>query len=149
MEIKAATMRDDGSIDCRVDHPEHGWIPYTARSDDPDERGRKIYAIVRSHLEGKDPPVVGDDMLQPPSPEELLRRARVAAKVDKLALVRGLREAGHWDAFKAALAQAGSDVAEDWELAGSIARMDPAFLPIMYHIGMSDGEIDAAFGVRA
>lgn len=33
-----------GTIDCEVDHPKYGWIPFTASPDDTVEMGREIYA---------------------------------------------------------------------------------------------------------
>ena len=36
-EARNAVYTDaDGNIDCEINHPEYGWIPYTLRDDDPD-----------------------------------------------------------------------------------------------------------------
>ena len=148
MDIREASYNADGSINCMISHPRYGWIPYTAREDDPDTRGAKIWCIAKAHIDGLDPPDVGDDELQPPSPEELMRRARLARRVDKLALVRNLRALDRWDDFKAALAAAGSDVEEDWQIAGSIGRLDPVFLRIFAHLGMTEEDTDIAFGMK-
>ena len=34
----------DNRIDCEIDHPIYGWIPFTADPNDPEQHGREIYA---------------------------------------------------------------------------------------------------------
>jgi hypothetical protein len=34
----------DSRIDCEIDHPIYGWIPFTADPNDPEQHGRDIYA---------------------------------------------------------------------------------------------------------
>jgi len=36
----------DGSIRCEFNHPELGWIPFTASEHDPDEFGRDLHATI-------------------------------------------------------------------------------------------------------
>lgn len=148
MQSRNETRNKDGSIECEINHSDLGWLPFTARASDPDPRGARIHAILAARIAGEEEPDVGDDLLQPPSPAELMRRARARAKADKLQLARALRGMKKWTKFKAALAKAGSDAREDWDLAGSISRVDPVFLAIFYHLGMTDVEIDRAFGMR-
>lgn len=33
-----------GSINCEIEHPVYGWIPFTASPDDTEEVGREVYA---------------------------------------------------------------------------------------------------------
>jgi len=35
---------DNSTIDLNINHPEHGWIPFTARANDPAPSGRELYA---------------------------------------------------------------------------------------------------------
>ena len=44
MQIRNARYTADGAIDCEVEHPRHGWIPYTAREGDPADWGAAMYA---------------------------------------------------------------------------------------------------------
>lgn len=148
MEIRDVRDNGKGGLDCLINHPCHGWIPFTASEQDPDERGQKIWKLAKAKIDGIDPPVVGDDRLQPPTADELLRRARQAKRTDKLALVRNMRAAEIWDSFKAAMAKAGSDVEEDWQIAGSIARMDPVFLAIFRTLDLGEEHVDQIFGIR-
>jgi hypothetical protein len=53
MKIKSAAnprYNQHGSIDVEIEHEIHGWIPFTASTEDPAEHGRKLYADL---LEGK------------------------------------------------------------------------------------------------
>ncbi|MEX2741077.1 hypothetical protein AB3480_06470 [Rhizobium mongolense] len=34
----------NAAIDMEIDHPDFGWIPFTASPDDPEEHGRELYA---------------------------------------------------------------------------------------------------------
>lgn len=44
MDIRNPTYTKDGRIDCEIDHPIYGWIPFTADQNDVEEHGREIYA---------------------------------------------------------------------------------------------------------
>lgn len=44
MEIRNPTFTAEGLIDCEIEHPAFGWIPFTANPDDPELHGREIHA---------------------------------------------------------------------------------------------------------
>ena len=44
MKIRNATFNHFGTIDCEIEHPKHGWIPFTASPDDPEKFGKDIHA---------------------------------------------------------------------------------------------------------
>jgi hypothetical protein len=44
MEIRKPIYTATGNIDCEIEHPHFGWIPFTASPDDAEEHGRVIYA---------------------------------------------------------------------------------------------------------
>ena len=44
MQIRNPIYTATGNIDCGIEHPQFGWIPFTASEDDPEEHGRLIYA---------------------------------------------------------------------------------------------------------
>ena len=48
----------DGSIDCEINHPEFGWIPYTLRDDDADTtvNNDEVKAILGSNIAAYVPP---------------------------------------------------------------------------------------------
>lgn len=59
MEIRNPTFNRFGTIDCEVNHPSFGWIPFTADPNDPEAHGREIFAAA---LES------GPDAYVPPTP---------------------------------------------------------------------------------
>jgi hypothetical protein len=38
----------DGRIDCEVEHPKYGWIPFTADPNDVEAHGRKLFEQIKS-----------------------------------------------------------------------------------------------------
>jgi hypothetical protein len=45
MNFKNAKYSENGLIDCEIEHPDFGWIPFTANPDDTERLGRDIYAL--------------------------------------------------------------------------------------------------------
>ena len=43
MNVRNPQYNFDGSIDCEIEHPKFGWIPFTASLDDPEAHGKDIY----------------------------------------------------------------------------------------------------------
>lgn len=37
---------EGGRIDCEIEHPVHGWVPFTADPNDTAEHGRLIHAEI-------------------------------------------------------------------------------------------------------
>lgn len=46
--IRSPRFTADGSIDCEIEHPVFGWIPFTASADDVEEHGRAIFAAAKA-----------------------------------------------------------------------------------------------------
>ena len=46
MNFKNQRFNVQGSIDCEIDHPKFGWIPFTADPNDPEQHGRDIYTQI-------------------------------------------------------------------------------------------------------
>lgn len=44
MDIRNPQYTADGRIDCEIEHPTFGWIPFTADQNDLEKHGRDIYA---------------------------------------------------------------------------------------------------------
>lgn len=44
MEVRNPEYNQHGTVDLELDHPEFGWIPFTASPDDPEPLGRELYA---------------------------------------------------------------------------------------------------------
>lgn len=43
MKIRNPVFTSDNRIDCEVEHPSFGWVPFTADIDDIEPHGREIY----------------------------------------------------------------------------------------------------------
>lgn len=73
MQIRNPRQNAVGTIDCEIEHPVHGWLPFTASPNDVEAHGREIYARLVAAEAGP----VGE-YLPPPPPttEELARDAR-------------------------------------------------------------------------
>lgn len=123
----------DGAIDCVVDHPVHGPIPYTARSDDADPFGAAVWGAVN------EPGLTIADA----APEPVI----VPAEVTKLQLVRALRQQGIWANMSAALnaPTTPDETREDWEMAHIIPRQDDLMTGFASDLGFTPEEIDAVF----
>lgn len=64
------------AIDCEIEHPQYGWIPFTASPDDVEQHGREIFAQLSQG-------VVADYVPTPaPTTEEIA--AAVRAERDRL-----------------------------------------------------------------
>lgn len=44
MNIRNPVFDQNGNIICEIEHPQYGWIPFTASATDSEEHGRQIYA---------------------------------------------------------------------------------------------------------
>ena len=73
MNYRNATFREDGRIDCEIDHPKYGWIPFTADPADP-AAGIDVAALVERITQAGDAaPYI------PPPPAEVAALALRAA----------------------------------------------------------------------
>ena len=46
MNYKNPRYNQHGTIDCEVNHPQFGWVPFTASPDDPEKHGRELWEIL-------------------------------------------------------------------------------------------------------
>ena len=88
MDYRNAVFIADGRIDCEIDHPQFGWIPFTASPDDPEEFGRELFAELESKAAAYVPhKVTAEDVAAE------LAQARAAASMSRLDFAKlALRE---------------------------------------------------------
>ena len=43
IEYRNPVYNANGTIDVEINHPDFGWIPFTASPDDPEPHGRQIF----------------------------------------------------------------------------------------------------------
>lgn len=75
MEIRNAIYNAFGTIDCEINHPKLGWIPFTASPDDSEEIGREVHAQIIAGEAGQ----IAQYMAPEPEPatkEQLAAEAR-------------------------------------------------------------------------
>ncbi len=58
MEFRNPAHNANGGIDCEINHPSFGWIPFTASPDDPSEAGREIYAAALAANPAPQPAII-------------------------------------------------------------------------------------------
>jgi hypothetical protein len=76
MDYRAPAFNAFGTIDCEIEHPIYGWIPFTC---DPNDKGAELdaaafYAEMRPHAAPYIPPPAPPA----PTPEEVYARMRAA-----------------------------------------------------------------------
>ena len=69
MKIRNPVFTADGRVDCEIEHPRFGWIPFTADLNDIEPHGREIHARA---LEMGPAPYVAPE----PDPVDLAAQAR-------------------------------------------------------------------------
>lgn len=84
MQIRNPIYTADGRVDCEIEHPNYGWIPYTAFENLGDAREKSIYDAA---LKAKPAPYVAPP---PPSPESL----RPAMQLTRRQVFIGMADAG-------------------------------------------------------
>ena len=77
MQIRNPQYHEQGTIDCEIEHPDYGWMPFTASPDDEEEHGRQIY--VAALAMGPAPYVPPPE----PTPEEIHAQELAAAQAQR------------------------------------------------------------------
>lgn len=77
MKIRSPKHNARGTIDCEIEHPEYGWIPFTASPDDVEEHGREIYQKLISGEAGDIAEYIPQQL---PTYEELVAYVEAARK---------------------------------------------------------------------
>jgi hypothetical protein len=80
MNYRNPIFCESGAIDCEIDHPIYGWIPFTASPDDVEAHGRELYAEILEA--GGIAPYTPPPPPPPPTTEQLAAQAR--AERDRL-----------------------------------------------------------------
>lgn len=103
MEIRNPRYNIHGTVDCEINHPVFGWIPFTASPNDPEEHGRAIYQEVISGNAGSiepapPPPEPTDDDLKEQARAQIAQAYRTnppktdAERIEALEIMLGLRD---------------------------------------------------------
>lgn len=141
MEIRNAIYNAFGTIDCEINHPTFGWIPFTASPDDVEELGRQIHADIIAGKAGQIAPYVAPPPQPEPIPQSISRfQARAALlQTGFLADVQAYMDDPATDPF----------VRIAWQDAQVFKRQSPTVLSLQPLLGLTDEQLDDLFRFAA
>lgn len=132
---------DNSMIDMEINHPEYGWIPFSATETDIDARsvGPALFQAAFSAAAA---------FVPPPEPTDEEKRAampNVSARQLRLTLIRNGFSLSAIDAAIAALpeGQVKDEAVVEWEYAYEFQRISPTLNNIAAALGISPVQIDA------
>lgn len=76
--IRNPKYNQNETIDCEINHPRHGWIPFTASPEDSERHGRVIYDEIVSGKRGDIAPA------DPPAHKKMDQADKKAEEKDRL-----------------------------------------------------------------
>lgn len=135
-EVRNARYINEEStlIDCEVNHPQFGWIPYTASETDIEPYSWEVFAAaVTVGIMPYIPP-------EPPTPEEV--RAAMPA-LSRRQLLLGLYSISITEAQVDAAIGSDTQGMIEWRNAGSYKRTHPLVSNLAVHFSLTDEEIDS------
>lgn len=131
---------DGTTIDVELNHPEYGWMPFTASPDDPEELGRDIYAAAIAGEYGPVAPYVAP----PPEPEPTIPQA-VTRRQGRLALL-SVGKLADVEAAIGAITDPAERMAAQIEYEADTWERSNAFLQSMWaQLGGTEEQLDDLF----
>ncbi|TAN82714.1 MAG: hypothetical protein EYR95_18680 [Phormidium sp. SL48-SHIP] len=164
MQYRNAQYTKDGRIDCEIEHPVYGWVPFTADKNDSEQHGRDIFGQIVSdgNIAAYTPP-------SPPTIEEIraqtrIPRAKFAIAATKAGFITEA-EAEEWaagaanpqwvsDAIEAAVAAGHIPQEERLEVRIAVRTQDTIgrndrLIPILADSkGLTPEQVDTLFGIN-
>ncbi len=156
MDYRNARYTSAGDIDCEVDHPSFGWIPFTASPDDTEKAGRDLFAKIEQ--DGSAAAYV------PPDPVDELALWRQSARTTRTEFCVAAKRLGMLTPDEAILAAQGGwpqsfsdalnslpveiDAAEAqivWAATTEVHRNDPVLNAVAAAKGFTPEQIDNLF----
>ena len=135
MEFRNAIYNRHGTIDCEINHPNFGWIPFTASPDDVEDLGKDVFAAAEK---GNVAPYV--------KPEVVVSVPdRVTARQFKMQL----EKAGLLDAVEAWVGQQEKLVQIAYNNSGTFVRGEPMMQAGFAALGFTEAQADAFFTAAA
>jgi hypothetical protein len=84
MNWRNPSLTADGRIDCEINHPVYGWIPFTASPSDPEPHGREIFELLKSTAAPYVPPPPAPPHVPTREEQEANRQAAFQSEADPL-----------------------------------------------------------------
>lgn len=125
-----------GAVDVEVEHPEFGWIPFTASPDDPEEHGRTLFHASKD---------TAAPYVPPPPEQQRAAMPDLTARQLRLGLLNaGLTPSQVTSTIEALPAGVEKETAKvEWEYATTFRRLHPLIATVGAGLGLTDDQIDA------
>lgn len=142
MEIRNLSYNFIGTIDCEINHPTHGWIPFTASPEDVEQHCREIYNAAINGECGEivaySPPVVDE--------QAVLASWRDRTEVSRFQAHAALYQAGYYEDIQSYMSTE-ADVIQKmaWETAQVFRRNSPTVTALLPLMGITDSQLDDLF----
>lgn len=140
MNWKNAVYVADGRINMEVEHPEYGWIPFTADPNDSEHHGRELYqaAIEAGGIAPYVPPSQAEVRATLPDlTRKQFRLGMRALGITSAMISRAIDNIVDEDAREVATIE--------WEDSDRYSRLHPLITQLMTVFGKTDEEVDAAW----
>lgn len=139
MDFRNAQYNADKTVDCEVNDPRRGWMPFTASIDDPSPEGRRLYADIITSDE-----VAAYVAPPPPTYDELVAQWRAVAFCQMLSLQDHLIDVGLFDQAETASQSLDPKWRIRWGARGGVVveRVHPLLDQFANMIGLTPEQVD-------
>lgn len=138
MQVKNLKYNQLGTIDCEIEHPSYGWIPFTASPDDIETLGKEIY---NKAISGEYSEIA--EYVAPPV--QVLIPSFVTMRQARLALL----QQGLLSQVQTAIDSLPSPQKEaaqiEWDYSSEVHRDKPFVQLLGSTLGLSDEQLDSLF----
>lgn len=86
MEYRNAIWNGLGGIDCEINHPKLGWVPFTASPTDVEETGRDVFEQIKDFAAEYIPPTIEQSLESFILEVRLERNRRLQEEVDPMVM---------------------------------------------------------------
>lgn len=139
MQYRNPVFNARGTIDCEINHPTFGWIPFTV---DPADTGARFDVAA---LDAQIRAAGGIAAYVPPSPAELLAAERAGMVCSRFQAKAALAAAGLLAAAETAVAAADPVAQLAWAEAVEFRRTSPTIVALSVAIGLTEAQVDDLF----
>ena len=133
MQIRNPIYTSFGSIDCEIDHPVYGWIPYTA------EIGGDVFNIAKA---------TAKPYIAPPTVDPLIAE-RASMTVSRFQALAALLNAGLLSQVNVALANAGPLAQLTWTKTTKFRHNSPTIASLSTGLDLTNTQVDDLFRTTA
>ena len=136
MQVRNVKYNSVGTIDCEIEHPEFGWIPFTASPTDPEPLGVEIFTRAFDGSFGHIAPYEAPPYIRIVPPFITRFQARAA-----------LYQAGLLDDVNAMMSNQETDPIARlaWEDAQEFRRNSPTISAMAPALGLTESQVDDLF----